>query len=211
MTGTLCLQWSLISVDPPRPWRHCPTCGVTRAFASSRKVRLNANGRRLDAWLIYRCVTCETTWLRPLLERAAVQYVPQADLDAMQQSEAAWVRQHEFDVATLQRYAERITYGDNWSVTKAASRKPQERPNAIKLQLRVPVPTGIRLDRFLSRELQMSRSRLRSLHARGGILVRTSDKSALRGKINRDVTVTLLPDAFGEAELSKLFEVLFVT
>ena len=48
------------------------TCGDSRRFRSSGKVRLNANGRKLDAWLIYKCESCDRTWNLPLLERAVV-------------------------------------------------------------------------------------------------------------------------------------------
>lgn len=40
-------------------------------FASTGKFRVNANGRRLDVWLIYRCETCGRTLNVPVYERTA--------------------------------------------------------------------------------------------------------------------------------------------
>ena len=54
---------------PPQPWLACSRCRDIRPFRCSEKFRLNANGKRLDAWLIYRCGSCDNTWNRPVLER----------------------------------------------------------------------------------------------------------------------------------------------
>lgn len=209
MTGTLRVQWTLIPAHAPRPWRHCPTCGISRAFSSSGKVRLNANGRKLDAWLIYRCTACDRTWLRPLVERAAVQHIPPADLEAMQHSAPAWVRRHEFDLAALGRDAERITFSDAWSVAKPARQGLPMTPGAVDLALRVPAPTGLRLERFLSRELPISRSRLRSAEARGGLVVDGAAGTALRKKVNGDMTITLLSGAFAAPEFSRICQAFY--
>src|SRR5688572_32660805 len=31
-----------------------------------------SNGKRVDAWLIYKCMSCDNTWNRPVLERRHV-------------------------------------------------------------------------------------------------------------------------------------------
>ena len=54
------LHWTLTPAHAPRPLRHCPGCGDQRAFIADApprglRARLNANGKRLDGWLIYRC------------------------------------------------------------------------------------------------------------------------------------------------------------
>ncbi len=204
MTDRLCVQWTLTPIHPPQPWRHCATCGVTRAFVSSGKVRLNANGRRLDAWLIYRCVACDRTWLRTLLERRAVREIPQAELDAMQHSSPAWVRQHEFDITALKREADTVTLSDDLRLTKSSHRRLPCAPSTIELKLVVLSATGLRLDRFLSSELSISRARLHSTHAKGGFLIEASVGSSLRRKIVADVKITLFSDAFSEVEFSQI-------
>lgn len=49
--------------------RRCGGCGKKRAFVCSGKFRVNANGRRLDIWLIYRCEKCGHTLNVPIYER----------------------------------------------------------------------------------------------------------------------------------------------
>lgn len=49
--------------------RRCGGCGRKTAFECSGKFRVNANGRRLDVWLIYRCERCGRTLNVPIYER----------------------------------------------------------------------------------------------------------------------------------------------
>src|SRR5262245_34527822 len=65
--------WTVVPVSVPTITRHCRCCGGDRAFASSGKFRVNASGRRLDVWLIYRCTRCDETWNRSVHERVAPQ------------------------------------------------------------------------------------------------------------------------------------------
>lgn len=49
--------------------RRCGGCGKKMAFICSGRFRVNANGRRLDVWLIYRCEKCGHTLNVPIYER----------------------------------------------------------------------------------------------------------------------------------------------
>src|ERR1700722_16232414 len=92
----------------PRPWLNCNRCGATRPFRSSDKIRMNANGRRIDAWLIYKCMDCENSWNRPLLERQSIGDVDRSTLRALQTNDADLVRRTAFDVEDLRRRTERV-------------------------------------------------------------------------------------------------------
>ena len=67
MVGTLSVQWTVTPKFTPQPLRACNRCGAVTPFRSSGKIRLNANRKRIDAWLIYRCTACDKTWNRPIL------------------------------------------------------------------------------------------------------------------------------------------------
>src|SRR5262247_3658903 len=61
--------WSVVALEAPRVDRRCPRCGGPRRFVSSDKFRINAQKRRLDVWLIYKCEACDFTWNLTVLER----------------------------------------------------------------------------------------------------------------------------------------------
>ena len=63
--------WRIIPAATPRVIRRCAHCNEPRAFACTEKFRVNAQQRRIDVWLLYRCTACDTTWKHALLERCA--------------------------------------------------------------------------------------------------------------------------------------------
>jgi len=58
-----------VAADAPSRPRHCSKCKKTSRFVCSGKFRVNANGKHLDVWLIYRCERCNTTWNQEIFAR----------------------------------------------------------------------------------------------------------------------------------------------
>lgn len=191
MAGTVSVRWTLVPAHAPRPWRHCPTCATTRAFASSGKIRLNANGRKLDAWLIYRCTLCDQTWNRTLFERRPVQQVSRDDLDALQHAAPACVQRYEQDVAALRHETNRVDLSATVQVTKPVRPRGFVLPPTVHLALAVPHPTGCRLDRLLARELALSRTQLQAWVKAGALIVEGEGAKAFRRPLVRACLVIL--------------------
>lgn len=49
--------------------RYCPGCGNKSAYYSTDKIRVNANGKKIDVWLIYQCGKCKHTYNLPVYRR----------------------------------------------------------------------------------------------------------------------------------------------
>lgn len=47
----------------------CGGCGKKQPFVNSRRFRVNANGNRVDVWLIFRCAKCKHSWNLTIYER----------------------------------------------------------------------------------------------------------------------------------------------
>ena len=206
MAGTFSVRWTLVPSHAPMPWHHCPTCATARAFRSSGKIRLNANGRRLDAWLIYRCAACDQTWNRALFERRAVQRIAPADLDALQQSAPACVEPFEHDVAALRRQAVRVDLCDDAAVIKPVRPNGVVRYAHVELTLAVRHATGCRLDRVLARELGVSRTQLQALDKSCALTVKGGGRKALHRSIGQEIIIHLKSEA-----MSGLDRALFAT
>ncbi len=52
--------------------RGCPKCGRKTYFQNTKKFRVNANGNKLDIWLIYQCGECKHTLNLSIYERQKV-------------------------------------------------------------------------------------------------------------------------------------------
>ncbi|XUR34363.1 DUF1062 domain-containing protein [Rhizobium leguminosarum bv. trifolii] len=190
MCNTLRVRWTIIPRTAPQPWIACGGCGGLRAFQSSGKIRLNANGRKLDAWLIYKCLTCDRTWNRPILERRNVRDIDPAVLDALQSNDPDWIRAETFKLDALRHKSQRV---DEFAEFEIAKEMQSETANWTRLaiELMVPFPTSTRLDRLLASELKVSRARLQALHEEGMVRTDPDRSDVMRRRIRNGTLVVI--------------------
>lgn len=165
MSNTLRIQWTITPRTAPQPWLNCSRCRGPRCFRSSGKIRVNANGRRIDAWLIYRCVACDDSWNRPIVERREVSALDRKVLLPLQANDPDLVRDLAFDIAALKRWTRRVQEFDDVDVlvTKRVIAESLRPVSRLEIECRVPRPIGLRADRLLASELRLSRSSIRGL------------------------------------------------
>jgi hypothetical protein len=120
MSNVLRLQWTIVAQKPPQPWLNCNRCGRLRPFESSGKVRVNAQGKRLDAWLVYNCTACKNSWNRPIFERWNVRDVEPHLMNALLRNDPDKVRRLAFEVEDLRRRSDRIVEFQDIEVRKEA-------------------------------------------------------------------------------------------
>ncbi|MDK1494745.1 DUF1062 domain-containing protein [Sinorhizobium sp. 7-81] len=194
MCNILRVRWTVIPRTAPEPRIACSGCGGPRPFRSSGKIRLNANGRTLDAWLIYRCSSCGNTWNRPIFERRNVRDVDRATLEALQSNDPDRVRGWAFDLDALRRKAQSVDEYADADVRKEVLIE-SDAWTVLEIDLAVPFATGFRLDRLLARELGITRSGLQS--ACDGMRLRTEPQhpGILRKRIKDGTRVIIAVDA----------------
>lgn len=193
MCAFLRVRWTITPLIPPQPWIVCSSCGGPRPFQSSGRIRLNANGKRLDAWLIYKCLSCDKTWNRPLFERRNRGDIDAATLDALHFSESGWVKAREFDVDDLRRRAQRIEEFADMEMSEEVLNAVEDRAVRMEIELRVVLRASLRLDRLLATELGLSRSRLDVLHAAGRLRIDPERKDGLRRRVRDRMRINFDP------------------
>ncbi|MDQ0561790.1 hypothetical protein QO004_003590 [Rhizobium mesoamericanum] len=200
MHPILQVRWTIILRTAPEPWIACSGCGGPKPFRSSGKLRLNANGKKLDAWLIYRCTSCGKTWNRPLVERQNLRDIDPGTLEALQTNDPSFIRKA-FDLQALRLKASRIDQSTGIAVMKETIATGQ---HALMLEIRLVVPgaASLRLDRMLASELGLSRSRLSALHEKGRLIVNPTRRDVLR-KAPKDGTRICL-DLTGETDANAI-------
>lgn len=191
MSHTLTVLWTIEPQTAPRPWLACSRCRGARPFECSGKTRLNANGRRLDAWLIYRCADCDDTWNRPIFERQNVRDISPETLDALQNNDPGWVRRVSFDVEGLRRESSRIEEFADCRVAKRVLAEARDACTHLELVVHVPLAVSIRADRLLSAELGLSRSRLTRLEEEERLTLQSSSRKALKRPIRDGLRVVV--------------------
>jgi hypothetical protein len=164
MSDVLRVQWTIIPATAPEPRLNCNRCRATTRFRTSGKIRVNANGKRLDAWLIYRCTSCDNTWNRPVLERRHVSTIDPHLLASLQANDPDLSRRLAFEKV---RRTFKMEHLDDVTVRKEVVSESARPTCRLEIVCVAPETTGLRVDRLLSTELRLSRSRIQSMQNTG--------------------------------------------
>lgn len=144
-------------------------------------MRVNANGKRIDAWLVYRCTACDSTWNRPILERSLVHSLGPGFLSSLCANDPALVDRIASDVDDLKRWAPRLQEAGKVVVSREVLSETAGEPPRLRIVCAVPRPVRLRLDRLLADELKLSRSRVQALARSGALAVASASTThALR-------------------------------
>jgi hypothetical protein len=171
--------WTVIALATPAVVRACPRCDRATRFHSSDKFRVNANQRRIDVWLIYRCGDCDATWNRAVERRRTVDDIGRDVYRRYQDNDRELAWRVGFDLEGLAR----LGAAADADVPVRVDHRG-EAGGAVRIEL--AHPCRVRLDKLLAGELGISRSALRSLVAARDI--DAGDPRALRRPV-RDGTV----------------------
>ena len=198
MSGTLRIHWAIAPEIAPQPLINCNRCGTVRAYRCSGKFRVNANGKRIDVWLIYRCVDCDNSWNFGIFERCNRRDIEPSLLQALESNVPGLARRHAFDIVALRNQVGRVEEFPDVAVRKRLLGGTRESAAALELQLGLEMPTSLRLDRLLASELGISRSRLQALEGRRLLVVDPDGAKALRKPARARTTIRV--DLAGELD-----------
>ncbi|KEA07193.1 hypothetical protein CN09_09695 [Rhizobium rhizogenes] len=190
MCTILKVRWTINPRTAPQPWIACSGCGGLKPFRSSSKIRLNANGKKLDAWLVYKCSACDKTWNRTLFERQNVRGIAPATLEALQSNDPNWIRTQEFDLDALRHKAQRIDEFADADVRKDVLGET-DGWRRLEIELVLTVPINMRMDRLLAFELGISRSRLQALHEGAKLQIHPDRADAMRRRVKDGIRIAL--------------------
>lgn len=180
MPETLRVTWRVTPLQPPLVRRHCSRCAAARAFACSLKFRTNAQKKRLDVWLIYRCSACAEVWNLPIFERAAVGDIEA--FDAIAHNDPALAQRYAFDRTRLARHGVPLE-SPEVSIRKTRLGGCADMAPAIVIALALAAPCGLRLDRLLANGLGIGRTQLDRLLIAGALSLSPATRKGVRGPI----------------------------
>lgn len=65
----------------------CSGCGKKMPFVNTGKFRVNANGSKVDVWLIYQCAKCRHSLNLTIYERIRPGRIPEEDFQKFQEND----------------------------------------------------------------------------------------------------------------------------
>ena len=84
-------------------YHRCGGCGKKQEFLNSGKFRVNANGNRVDVWLIYRCKKCKHSWNLTIYERRKPSKISSEEYKLFMENDSELANQYGNDIEFLKR------------------------------------------------------------------------------------------------------------
>jgi hypothetical protein len=156
--------------------RHCPRCKQRRPFVSSGKFRVNAQKKRIDAWLIFLCTACDDRWNWPIHARRPVGALDPAELDALMRNDPALAARHA-RTALRQNGGEIAVEAP--TVTLKVITPATEETVTVEIVVAV-IGAGPRLDRLLAQMLMLGRQEIAALDRTAALAFLPAARRALR-------------------------------
>ncbi len=185
-------RWELIPSSWPTVIRSCPKCGNAQAYTCSGNFRVNANQNNLDIWLIYQCCKCKSTWNMEILSRTKVKTIDKEMYHRFITNDPELARQYAFDAAIHGYNKVTVNYDEiSYTIQGAV---PEFAPGSTECRIEItsPYPVDLRLDALLSRQLGLSREKIKNLW-KSGKIKRCDGKDITKFRLNGSLSIILLP------------------
>ncbi|WP_366525225.1 DUF1062 domain-containing protein [uncultured Roseibium sp.] len=191
MSSHLHFEWTVLTAETPHLIRPCGRCGSIQSFASTGKFRLNANGNRLDAWLIYTCLACGRRWNRAILHRRPINSVSRTLLLSLQENDIALARKMAM-APPDKSDGEIIGRNREFTLEKRLLTPNGSECHSSRLTILNPSRNSVRLDRLLAAGLTLPRSMVHSLAAKGALTLACGSCKGLKRKVGQKVEIGFL-------------------
>jgi hypothetical protein len=177
-------NWAVVPACLPLVRRRCHTCASDR-FRANGKFRVNANHKRIDAWLLVLCAACGDTAKITALERTNVRSIRPELLDRMHDNDAALAAELLQDPVLLRRNRIALDWEGAWRLDTGGSDHLDREVIDVSVRFEARIP--VRPVRLIAEGCGLSRAEVERLITEGKLV------SAVRlsGRISGDFTFTL--------------------
>ena len=156
----------LVLASLPRFLKTCPRCKC-ETYDNSGCFRVNANGKRLDIWLICRCTHCKTIWNLSIYERVDRAVLTADDLSGYFANDESMNLRHVFHSTFLQKNNAVLDL-DHLDLTPQGEIPPEGA--SVEMRVKCAYPLPVPAGRAIALVLGVSISRVRRMQETGELL-----------------------------------------
>ncbi|MGW5122660.1 DUF1062 domain-containing protein [Streptomyces sp. NPDC004069] len=177
-------NWVVVPTCLPLVLRRCHACASER-FRASRKFRVNAHHKLIDAWLLVLCTACGATAKLTVLERMNVRSVRPELLDRLHDNDPGLTAELLQDPVLRRRNRIALDWEGAWRLDTGGSDHLDREVIDVSVRFAARIP--VRPVRLVAEGCGLSRAEVERLIAEGNLV------SAVRlgGKLSGDFTFTL--------------------
>jgi len=151
--------------------RNCSGCGGKRIFKNTNRIRMNANGKQLDVWLIYSCNECKHTYNLPIYSRIRKELLEQSEYEALQKNSLELAKKFGLSRSIFLKNEARIRKEPHYILVSADETveliKKAETLEADTIRIWNPYQLKVRSDRLLAECLNIPRTQVKECLEKG--------------------------------------------
>lgn len=166
-------EYRIIPTSSYQILRGCPGCGCRTAYVSTGNFRVNANGRRIDIWLVYQCGKCRHTYNLAIYERVRPEDIPGEEYGRFLENDGETALRYGTDKSVFARNRAEIDWEcaayeimpikEERELTGGQEDSRQKPGGGSTLVIDNPFELKIRTDKAVAQIAHLSRSRVRQL------------------------------------------------
>lgn len=169
------IEYEIVLKDSFLIIRNCPKCGRKTYFKNTKKFRVNANGNKLDIWLIYQCEECKHTLNLAIYERQKVSSITKEEYQRFLDNDEQLAQMHGRNVQLFRNNKATIDFEKiNYDFIKLhETMEYSDSEEQIVVAINNPYQLKIRPEKQIAEVLGLSRSQVKSLLEKGKMELKT--------------------------------------
>lgn len=156
--------------------RNCPKCGRKTYFKNTKKFRINANGNKLDIWLIYQCEECKHTLNLAIYERKKVSSITKEEYQRFLDNDEQFAEMHGKNVPLFRKNNAAIDFEKvDYDLVKLheTTEYSGDFEDQIEITINNPYQLKIRPEKQIAEIMGLSRNQVKSLLEKGELELKT--------------------------------------
>ncbi len=181
------IEYEIVLKDSFRVIRNCPKCGKKTYFKNTKKFRINANGNKLDIWLIYQCEECKHTLNLAIYERQKVSSITKEEYQRFLDNDEQFAQMHGKNVQLFRKNKAAIDFEKvNYDFVKLheTTEYGDNFEDQIVIAINNPYQLKIRPEKQIAEILGLSRSQIKNLLEKGEMELKTELPQFISIRIN---------------------------
>lgn len=183
------IEYEIVPQDSLSVIRNCSGCGKKSFFINTKKFRVNANGNRLDVWLIYQCEKCKHTFNLAIYERAKVSSIPAEEYKGFLSNDEQLAEMYGRNYQLFKKNkAEIEVEAINYQFIKLKELSDDaDHKQQIEIAIHNPYGLKIRPEKQIAEILSLSRSQAKKLMELGDITVESISSKVISISVKADL------------------------
>lgn len=151
------IEYEIVPKESFSVIRNCSGCGKKVRYKNTKKFRVNANGNKLDVWLIYQCEKCKHTLNLAICERQKAVSIPKEEYMRFLSNDEQLAEEYGRNLQFFERNKAEINFGAYSFIMRQETEGSSEN-HQVRITIRNPYGLKLRPEKQIAEALGLSRS-----------------------------------------------------